>query len=69
MSAYTITADSGVTINSTSKTLVGAKREASAWMSFGGGSVWVLQAGEPVAMRRFWRDGNRFGWGRWESAK
>lgn len=67
MARFMIYADSGVSISSSAKTLTGAKREASKWMSFGGGSVYVKDTtnGE-VLMRPFWRNLSHFGWGRWE---
>ncbi|MFA5240353.1 MAG: hypothetical protein WC476_11700 [Phycisphaerae bacterium] len=62
---YTITADSGVSITSSAKTLTGAKREASAWMSYGGGSVYVADKNGPICKRDFWKNLNRFGWSKW----
>lgn len=61
-------ASSGVEVDATAKTLTGAKREASRWMSFGGGSVYVVVDGRDVCVREFWQNGNRFGWKKWKSA-
>ena len=64
---FTIHADSGINITAKAKTLIGAKREASNWISHGGGSVYVDQNGKTVAMRKFWSSGRHFGWDKWTS--
>ena len=64
---YTAQASSGVTVNLNAKSITGAKREASSWISFGGGDVTVCAAGAPVAIRRFRQNLNRFYWDRWEA--
>ena len=59
---------SGITEIANAKTLAGAKREASDWMSHGGGSVSVLDMdGYVLATRCFWQNGNRFGWDKWDN--
>lgn len=66
--SYIIRAQSGAEIESKAKTLVGAKREASAWITHGGGTVYVLDAERnPICYRRMWSEGHRFGWLRWEA--
>jgi hypothetical protein len=60
-------ATSGVEVDLDAKTLLGAKREASDWITFGGGDVIVSADGEPVAVRYFWRVLDRFGWGPWQT--
>jgi hypothetical protein len=67
MTTYSALASSGVRVDLDARTLTGAKREASAWISFGGGNVTLCADGVPVAMRRFWRNLNHFGWDRWEA--
>ena len=60
---------SGVSVMCDAHTLLGAKREASAWMSYGGGSV-VLHDRQTDErwIRRFWSTVNgKFGWGKWET--
>lgn len=64
---FTAYASSGVEVDLDAKTLDGAKREASAWITFGGGDVTVSADGVPVATRQFWQILNRFGWGKWVS--
>ena len=67
MAKFILSADSGVQVPADSTTIAGAKREASRWMSFGGGSVAVLDAAtkEPLCVRPFWQHLNRFGWDAW----
>jgi hypothetical protein len=62
---FTAYASSGVEVNLDAKTLVGAKREASAWITFGGADVTVCADGVPVATRAFWQNLNHFGWDAW----
>lgn len=64
---YQMRADSGVVVDATAKTLTGAKREASKWMAFGGGSVYVVADGKDVCVRKFWQNGNHFGWDAWKT--
>jgi len=65
---YSLRADSGVIVQAKSRTLAGAKREASAWMAFGGGSVYVEDETGVICYRRFYKNGNHFGWHEWEGA-
>lgn len=67
MSKFELAANSGVIVISKAKTLIGAKREASAWASYGSGDVFVVVDGTAVCMRRFWSNGGNFGWHNWES--
>jgi len=64
---YTAFASSGVEIDLDAKTLIGAKREASKWISFGGGDVTVSADGKPVAIREFWQVRHLFGWDPWRA--
>jgi len=66
MSDYYIYAENGASIKSNAKTIVGAKREASKWLSFGAGDVSVenVKTGEKW-VRRFWQHLNHFGWEQW----
>lgn len=59
---------SGITINANAQTLEGAKREASAWITHGGGSVSVISQGVSLCTRHFWENGSRFGWENWKNA-
>jgi hypothetical protein len=59
---YYLEAESGVRIPADAKTLAGAKREASKWISFGSGDVYVISNGAPVCKRKFWEQRGRFGW-------
>ena len=61
---YMMRADSGI-IEYAGKTLIGAKREASKWATFGGGSVYVETPAGEIYWREFWQNGNSFGWKRW----
>jgi hypothetical protein len=64
---YAITAESGVSVDCDAHTLLGAKREASAWMSFGGGSVTLIdKATKETWTREFWQSGRSFGWNAWK---
>ena len=59
---------SGVEIKAEANTILSAKREASKWMSHGGGSVSVLDDnGNPICTREFWETGNSFGWDKWQN--
>ena len=60
--------ESGIEVRLNARTLIGAKREASAWINFGGGSVTISCDGNPVATREFWQSLNNFGWDRWVAA-
>lgn len=66
---FKLIADSGVEITANAQTLTGAKREATKWMTFGGGSVSVANSkGNILCTRYFWRIGNHFGWDKWVDA-
>lgn len=67
MSNFELQASSGVTVSANSKTLVGAKREATAWACFGAGDIYIIENGNTVCVRRFWQNGNSFGWDKWEN--
>lgn len=68
MAKFFLSSASGVTVESSAKTLAGAKREATKWMTFGGGSVSVQDKhGNTLAIRQFWQNGNHFGWDKWSS--
>jgi hypothetical protein len=60
----TIEHASGVVNNVNATTLLGAKREASREMTYGGGSVYLNFDGE-TWKREFWQNLNRFGWSKW----
>jgi hypothetical protein len=60
----TIRHDSGIVNTVRSRTLLGAKREASREMTYGGGSVTLYYDGE-VWHRELWTSGHSFGWGGW----
>lgn len=64
---FTAYASSGVEVDLDAKTLAGAKREASAWITFGGGDVTVSADGVPLATRVFWQERDLFGWEPWET--
>jgi hypothetical protein len=64
---YTAHASSGVVVDLEAKTLTGAKREASEWISFGS-DVTVCGDNKPIAMREFWQERNLFGWAPWTLA-
>ena len=58
---------SGVGYNAKSQTLLGAKREASQDMTYGGGHVYVTDTvSGHVWTRQHWRSYDRFGWRKWE---
>ena len=63
---FAMSAASGVSVVCDATTVIGAKREASAWISYGGGDITVTnnQTNE-TWMRKFWTIGPSFGWGRW----
>lgn len=67
MEGYRIYHGSGVSHDAWSKTLTGAKREASREMTHGGGSVSVVnvRTGE-VWTREFWSRLSRYGWTGWK---
>ena len=66
-SMFKISHDSGVEYNSKSKTLIGAKCEATQDMTFGGGHVYVTDTvSGHVWTRQHWRSYDRFGWRKWE---
>jgi len=57
---------SNIKVQARATSLIGAKREASKWMTYGGGSISVLDKNSVIlATREFWEDHNRFGWERW----
>jgi hypothetical protein len=63
---YQINHESGVSNRADARTLTGAKREASSQMTYGGGSVEVVDivTGD-VWRREMWQSGHSFGWSRW----
>ena len=64
---FRISHDSGVEYNAMSQTLLGAKRQASEDMTFGGGHVYVTDTDSgQVWTRQQWRCYSRFGWRKWE---
>jgi hypothetical protein len=64
---FRIRHDSGVEYNAMSQTLLGAKRQASEDMTFGGGHVYVTDTDSgQVWTRQQWRCYSRFGWRKWE---
>jgi hypothetical protein len=64
---YTITAANGVSACCDARTMLGAKREASAWIGYGGKSVTVTDnITSETWYRSFWESGHKFGWGKWE---
>ena len=64
---YWIESGAGDRIRSAAKTILGAKREATNWITFGGGNVYIFQDdGVPLWMRKFWQSGDRYGWDRWQ---
>lgn len=65
MSKYELQASSGVSVPAQATTLAGAKREATEWAAFGAGDVFVVENGTTVCVRRFWQEGNKFGWDKW----
>lgn len=64
----TIEHESGVINSVNAKTLIGAKREATKEMSFGGGSVTLYFNGE-IWTREFWSGVRNFGWNKWEKVR
>lgn len=64
---YQLRSGSGVVVDADAKTLTGAKREATRWMTHGGGAVYVLEDGREVCFRPFWESGSRFGWDKWRA--
>lgn len=65
MRKFEISAQSGVSVPANAKTLAGAKREATKWAAFGSGDISIVENGSTVCVRRFWQNGNRFGWRKW----
>lgn len=63
---YLINHASGASNCAEAATLLGAKREASGQMTFGGKSVSVVNTKTKEIWRReFWQELNRFGWEKW----
>lgn len=65
MSDYTAKAASGVTSTLGAKTLLGAKREATKWISYGGGLLTLYCDGQAVAYRDFEQNGSHYHWLPW----
>ena len=67
MSKFIAYSESGVTINLNAKTELGAKREATKWLSYGAGDVYIENIATGIKWRRgFWQNRDRFGWTVWE---
>jgi len=64
---YAISNASGVSCVASSRTMLGAKREASAQATFGGGDVEIVDLETGERWRRvFWQKLHCFGWEPWE---
>jgi len=67
MSKFIAYSESGVTIGLNAKTELGAKREATKWLSYSAGDVYIENTATGIKWRRgFWQNGHRFGWSNWE---
>ena len=67
--SYTITHQkSGISYQSKAKTIAGAKREATADATFGGGSV-TVHGKEGTTSREFWQELSRYGWEKWSQLR
>lgn len=60
---------SGIQYPANSKTLLGAKRQASADASYGGGTVYILDGKNGMALckREFYATLQDFWWSQWEN--
>ena len=62
-----INTKSEITIESSAKTLIGAKREATRQASFGGGSLVIVdQEGNVLSTSKLEEDFGKFYWTKWE---
>lgn len=64
MATYNIVFTSGVK-SQVSTSLLGAKREASKFLTHGNGVTVCDSNFNPICKRDFWSAGNRFGWSKW----
>lgn len=62
---YIMVASGGCEKTCDAKTLLGAKREATRWASYGQGVQIITPEGE-IWEKEFWQNRNLFGWKSWK---
>ncbi len=66
-SEYHIVCSNGWEKTITAKNVIAAKKAASQELAFGCGDMVLYWRDNRVGIRRFWQNGNRFGWRPWEA--